>query len=130
MVTPVRTGDDVIAGEIKKQPQRCLLIVDTCHRFDYAGWVIRTFKHKALAELWGEGRSRRVDRRLESRILRLLDRLDQAGSVRDMDFAGTQFHALRGFKPTRYTVHVNGPWCITFEFADGHAYEVDLEQYH
>jgi proteic killer suppression protein len=25
---------------------------------------------------------------------------------------------------------VNGPWCITFEFADGHAYEVDLEQYH
>jgi proteic killer suppression protein len=47
-----------------------------------------------------------------------------------MDFAGTRFHALRGFKPVRYTVHVNGPWCITFEFADGHAYEVDLEQYH
>jgi len=47
-----------------------------------------------------------------------------------MDFAGTQFHAWRGFKPTRYTVHVNGPWCITFEFAGGHAYEVDLEQYH
>ena len=92
--------------------------------------MIRTFKHKALAELWSEGRARRIDRRLESRILRLLDRLDQAGSAPDMDYAGTQFHALRGFKPTRYTVHVNGPWCITFEFADGHAYEVDLEQYH
>jgi len=92
--------------------------------------VIKTFKHKALAELWNEGRTRRIDRRMQSRILRLLDRLDQAVRPQDMDFAGTQFHALRGFKPLRYTVHVNGPWCITFEFADGHAYEVDLVQYH
>jgi proteic killer suppression protein len=25
---------------------------------------------------------------------------------------------------------VNGPWCITFEFEDGDAFRVDLEQYH
>jgi toxin HigB-1 len=92
--------------------------------------VIRTFKYKSLAAFWAEGRSRRIDQRLQGRILRLLDRLDQAEGPQDMDFAGTRFHALKGFKPTRYTVHVNGPWCITFEFADGDAYEVDLEQYH
>ena len=89
-----------------------------------------TFKHKAVAELWNDGQARRIDRRLHGRILRLLDRLDQAARPQDMDYAGTAFHSLRGFKPTRYTVHVNGPWCITFEFAGGHAYEVDLEQYH
>ena len=44
-------------------------------------------------------------------------------------FAPFDFHALRG-KPPRYTVHVNGPWCVTFEFEDGDAYRVDLEQYH
>jgi proteic killer suppression protein len=27
-------------------------------------------------------------------------------------------------------VHVNGPWCITFEFEGGDAYRVDFEQYH
>ncbi len=27
-------------------------------------------------------------------------------------------HPLRGFRPTRYSVHVNGPWCITFEFEE------------
>ena len=48
----------------------------------------------------------------------------------DMNFPGFDFHALRGDKPTRYTVHVNGPWCITFEFADGDALRVDFEQYH
>lgn len=92
--------------------------------------MIRTFKHKVLAALWREGRAHRIDQRLQGRILRLLDRLDQAGKPQDMDFAGAQFHALKGFNPTRYAVHINGPWCITFEFADGRAYEIDLEQYH
>jgi len=27
-------------------------------------------------------------------------------------------------------MHVNGNWCITFRFIDGHAYEVDFEDYH
>jgi len=27
-------------------------------------------------------------------------------------------------------MHINGPWCITFEWEDGDALRVDLEQYH
>jgi proteic killer suppression protein len=47
-----------------------------------------------------------------------------------MNVPGFDFHVLRG-KPTRYTVHVNGPWCITFEWdLSGGAVRVDLEQYH
>jgi len=42
----------------------------------------------------------------------------------------TAADALRGFKPTRFSVHVNGPWCIAFEFEDGDAYRIDFEQYH
>ena len=37
-------------------------------------------------------------------------------------------HSLKGVK--RYTIHVNGPWCITFEFEEGDAYRIDFEQYH
>jgi proteic killer suppression protein len=33
-------------------------------------------------------------------------------------------------KPERYSLHVNGPWAITFEWIDGDALRVDLEQYH
>ena len=32
--------------------------------------------------------------------------------------------------PTRYALAVNGPWRITFEWEDGDALRVDLEQYH
>ena len=47
----------------------------------------------------------------------------------EMNLLGFDFHRLHG-KPVRYSVHVNGPWCITFEFEEGDAYRVDYEQYH
>ena len=40
---------------------------------------------------------------------------DEARRPEDMNIPGFNFHRLQG-KPVRYTVHVNGPWCITFEW--------------
>ncbi|HKH80467.1 MAG TPA: type II toxin-antitoxin system RelE/ParE family toxin [Methylovirgula sp.] len=92
--------------------------------------MIRTFKSKALAELWEKGTTKKIDAEMQERILRRLDRLDAAVMPKELNVAGFKFHALRGFTPTRYAVHVNGPWCITFEFVDGDACQVDYEQYH
>lgn len=47
-----------------------------------------------------------------------------------MNLPSLGFHGLKGHNPTRYTVHVNGSWCITFEFRDGDAHVLDFEQYH
>ena len=82
-----------------------------------------------MADLWNKGKSK-IDQRLHERILRRLDRLNVAVTADEMNVAGFNFHSLRGLRPTRYTVHVNGPWCITFEFDRGDAWRVDLEQYH
>ena len=92
--------------------------------------MIRSFKHKGLSELWEKGRTAKVDAKLQDRVLRRLDALDVAGRPEDMNLPGFDFHALRGFDPTRYTVHVNGPWCITFAFEGPDAVAVDLENYH
>jgi toxin HigB-1 len=92
--------------------------------------VIRTFRSKPLADLWSTGKSAKIDPKLHRRILVRLDRLNVSERPEDMNLPGFDFHALKGFKPTRYTVHVNGPWCITFEFEDGDAIRVDFEQYH
>jgi proteic killer suppression protein len=92
--------------------------------------MIRTFAHKGLAELWSKGRTAKIDAKQQERILRRLDRLDAAIRPEEMNLPGFDFHALRGHRPTRYTVHVNGPWCITFAFEDGDAIAVDFEQYH
>ena len=67
---------------------------------------------------------------MHKRIVIRLSVLDVAEAAEDMNQPGFDFHALQGSKPARYTVHVNGPWCITFEFENGDAFRVDLEQYH
>jgi len=92
--------------------------------------MIKSFKSKGLAELWSAGLTAKVDARFHARILIRLEVLDQAKRPADMDVPGYDFHPLRGFKPPRYTVHVNGPWCITFEFEGEDATAVDFEQYH
>ena len=91
--------------------------------------MIKTFKNKELTSLW-EGARTKIDSRFHKRILERLDALDAASRAEDMNIPGFDFHQLKGFDPTRFTVHVNGPWCITFEFLDGDAYRVDFEQYH
>ena len=92
--------------------------------------MIKSFRSKGLAELWEKGRTKAIDARLHRRILLRLDRLDAASRPEEMNVPGFDFHALQRFKPTRYSVHVNGPWCLTFEFEDGDACRVDFEQYH
>ena len=60
----------------------------------------------------------------------ILDALDAATKPSDLDLPGFDFHRLRRHKPPRHSVHVNGPWCITFELEDGEVHRVNLEQYH
>jgi proteic killer suppression protein len=91
--------------------------------------MIKNFKHKGLSELFMNGASRKVRQDLQSRCLRRLDALEQAETLTDLNIQGFNFHSLQGI-PKRYSIHVNGPWSITFEWQDGDALKVDLEQYH
>ncbi len=45
--------------------------------------MIKSFKHKGLAELFERGRSRRIRQDLQARCLRRLEALDQADSLTD-----------------------------------------------
>ena len=107
----------------------CNILVDTVTIYDTMQNMIKSFKHKGLAELFERGRSRKVRQDLQSRSLRRLDALEQAESLTDLNVPGFNFHGLQGM-PKRYSIHVNGPWCITFEWEDGDAFKVDLDQYH
>ncbi len=42
---------------------------------------------------------------------------------------GFYFHGLEG-KPKRYSIHINDPYCLTFEWDDGGIYRIDLVNYH
>jgi proteic killer suppression protein len=90
--------------------------------------VIKSFRSKALADLFA-GKASKIDNRMHKRILIRLDVLASVSAAKEMDRPGYNFHPLHGL-PRRYSVHVNGPWCLTFEFEGADAYRVDFEQYH
>jgi proteic killer suppression protein len=91
--------------------------------------MIRSFRHKGLAELFERGDSAAVRPDLRKRGLRILDALHRASTPADLNLPGLRLHRLHG-KPMRWAVAVNGPWRITFEWIDADAWRVDLEQYH
>jgi proteic killer suppression protein len=92
--------------------------------------MIVRFCHKGLAELFEDGKTTKIDKQMHARVTRRLDALDRAKVPTDMRVPGFDFHPLRDSKPPRYSVHVNGPWCITFEFEGENATQVDFENYH
>lgn len=91
--------------------------------------MIRSVAHEGLQELFESGKSRKVRPDQIARILRRLDALDRALEPGDLDLPGFAFHALRGL-PKRWSVMVNGPWRITFEWIESEPWNVDLEPYH
>jgi len=95
----------------------------------YLTLVIRSFRHKGLRRLWQEGQAAGVPAALRRRIEVRLAALNEATRLVDMNITGFDFHELKGARKGCFSVHVNGPWCITFYWDDG-ATDVDLENYH
>ena len=64
------------------------------------------------------------------RIARILGRLDEADAPGKMDLSGFKLHPLTGNLAGFWAVSVSGNWRIVFRFEGGHAYDVDLTDYH
>lgn len=93
--------------------------------------MIKSFNDKELERCWMFGRCGKIKQDLIKRILRKLDILDAATSIKDIyRVPGCSGHALVGDRAGEYAIEVNGPWRLVFRFKDGDAYDVGLEQYH
>ena len=92
--------------------------------------MITSFRHKGLEAFWRTGSKAGISPQLATRIGRRLIALHGATRPEDMNLSGFDFHALQGDRTGSYTIHINGPWCITFRWLDGNAVDVDLENYH
>ena len=91
--------------------------------------MIKNIKHRGLRELFQSGASRRVDQRYKKRAIRELDALNQAVKPEELNIPGFDFHKLQG-NPVRYSIHVNGNYCITFGWDGENAIDVDFGDYH
>jgi toxin HigB-1 len=92
--------------------------------------VIASFRHKGLEAFWQTGSQAGVDAGPAQRLRDRLLVLQAATRPQDMHLPGFDFRELKRDRARTYSVHVNGPWCITFRWHKSTAIEVDLEDYH
>ncbi len=64
------------------------------------------------------------------RIRRILTQLEETENIEDMDIYSWHLHQLKGDRKGTWSVTVHANWRITFEFENGHVFDVGLEDYH
>jgi len=93
--------------------------------------VIRSFKCRDTEKIcnyestlaWSEG--------VRKAALRRLAALDAATNLLDLRSpAANRLEKLRGERAGQYSIRVNDQWRICFEWRDGHAWNVELVDYH
>jgi proteic killer suppression protein len=92
--------------------------------------MIKSFKHKGLEDFFYIGKKKGIIPEHAGRLERILDRLNAASEIRDMNYPGSDLHRLAGEKKGQYAVRVSGNWRVFFEFVNGNAYIVDYGDYH
>jgi proteic killer suppression protein len=93
--------------------------------------VIKSWKHKGLQKLYEKGDDSGVQAKDVERIRLRLLAIDEAVTIDDFKpFPSFRFHTLKGDKKHLHSVTVRANWRITFEFVDGDAYILNLEDYH
>ncbi|MEA1969980.1 MAG: type II toxin-antitoxin system RelE/ParE family toxin [Thermodesulfobacteriota bacterium] len=92
--------------------------------------MIKQFKHKGLEDFFYGGKKKGINPKHAPKLGDILDMLDAATDIEDMNFPGSGLHPLQPKKDKIYSVSVSGAWRVTFKIEDGDAYVVDYRQYH
>ncbi|SEP56313.1 proteic killer suppression protein [Ectothiorhodospira magna] len=92
--------------------------------------MIINFKHKGLKLYFETGSNRGIQVKHAIRLRLQLTALNTAMDISDLDIPGYKLHPLKGDRKGFWSITVNGNWCLTFEFRDGHVYLLDYEDYH
>ena len=92
--------------------------------------MIESIRDKAVKKFFDDGDASKLDANHVEKIREVLTALDNAEGLDDLSLPGFNTHPLTGDKKGRYSIKVQGGWCITFEFEDGVARRVEYENYH
>ena len=92
--------------------------------------MIQNFRHKGLQRYWTRSGASGLRPDWVKKIGILLDALEAAQSPEDMAMTGAGFHALKGDLKGFYSIRINKQWRICFRWQDGHAWDVEISDYH
>lgn len=92
--------------------------------------MIQSFRSKATETLFRGGRAREFQA-VRKVALRKLDMLDAATRLVDLRMPpSNRLEALKGNRKGQHSIRVNDQWRICFVWRGGHAYDVEIVDYH
>lgn len=92
--------------------------------------MILTFRCKDTEALY-TGDSPRRFRAFQAQAERKLQMLDSANAIEDLrNPPGNRLEKLSGDRADQWSIRINSQWRVCFRFEDGHAYEVEIVDYH
>jgi proteic killer suppression protein len=92
--------------------------------------MIESIQHKGLKLLWEKNNTSKLPSVQIFKIRMILNLLDNAVDVKDMDFPGSDLHSLKGNLAGFWAVKVNGNYRVMFRFENENAFDVDYIDYH
>ena len=92
--------------------------------------MIQSFKHRGLQRFYERGDERRINPQHREKVRAILALLDSAQQIQDMDAPTFRLHPLTGDRAGAWAVTVRSNWRILFRFEEGHAFDVDMVDYH
>jgi len=93
--------------------------------------VIRSFKDRETAKVWSRGFSKKLPGEIQERALMKLQQLHAAGDLKDLSIpVSNQLEPLKGDLMGFYSIRINKQWRICFRWQDGHAWDLEITDYH
>ena len=93
--------------------------------------MIKTFADPDTERLFFGQKPRKLPNQIWQGATRRLLILDGAESIQDLRVPpGNRLEKLRRDRAGQYSIRINDQWRICFEWLDGHAYEVEITDYH
>jgi proteic killer suppression protein len=93
--------------------------------------VIQSFRDAQTREFWETGKSKRIPANLRSVARRKLQMLDAATQLDDLKVPpGNRLHPLLRDRKGQHAIRINDQFRVCFIWRNGHAYEVEITDYH
>ncbi len=89
-----------------------------------------SFRHRGLKRLFEREDRSLIRPGLVETVENILFALDEAANVQDLAIPRYRLHPLKGALKGYWSVTVKANWRIVFQFKEGHAYRVELIDYH
>ncbi len=93
--------------------------------------MIKTFADKETEKLFKRKFSKKLPTKIQHLARRKLVMIDAATAIEDLRSPpGNRLEKLSGNRKGQYSIRINDQWRICFVWKSGHAYQVEVTDYH